>query len=288
MYRYLSTTEHSMDMHYVSMDHRGHGLSKWDKHKDRTDGPVDWNHYGRDITQVTKQHMESLSLSPYGNITDTTGNTTISTKTHKTIGVGHSMGATALILSALENPALYSGGLILFEPILFPGVMRFFMNLKPDFDAPLATVSRRRKEMFPSYQFALSNFSSKPPLKSFHPAVTQDYVQYGFAPTDNMDTHIADYLLASESESESGSSSSSNYTDKEIALLEAMNVPIWVVASKYEMFHTSMMAYFISKKIPNSRFLQWDDAGHFGPMQHPHRLGDLIREMSNHSSNSSS
>lgn len=290
-----------MNMHYVSMDHRGHGMSKWDKHKNRTDGHVDWSYYGRDITLLTKQHIESLSNSCHDPSSSDNSVQAIKSN-HRTIGVGHSMGATALILSALENPTLYSGGLLLFEPILFPRPVRYLMNLIPNLDAPLAKVSRKRRETFPSYQIAVNNFSSKHPMKSFHPAVTQDYVRYGFRPVNSEDTDCLDtdnkydygptfkseeksiQLLCHpqyEAEIYNGGSRVMAY-DQDIELLnraDGMNIPVWIIASKYRVFEPSTLAYLISTKIHNSRLLYWEDAHHFGPMQFPHRLGKLIQEM---------
>lgn len=35
----------------------------------------------------------------------------------------------------------------------------------------------------------------------------------------------------------------------------------------------------IAHRIPSATLVRWDDAGHFGPFEHPKRFADVIRSM---------
>lgn len=95
------------------------------------------------------------------------------------MGVGHSQGATALLLAALQEPQRFSG-LILYEPVVFP---KLWQNLSKVFfrfsESPLALSSRRRRLEFDTLNDAFLNFAAKPPMNSFHVDVLRDYVRYG-------------------------------------------------------------------------------------------------------------
>ena len=92
-------------------------------------------------------------------------------------GVGHSMGATAMLIAALKEPKRFRA-LVLYEPIIYPPylVSPYEIGMK---DAPLAIGARRRKYKFSSFADALENFSSKSMFQKFDSEVLRDYVRHG-------------------------------------------------------------------------------------------------------------
>ena len=81
---------------WISMDFSGHGSSR----KIRTGGTIDWQFAVEDVSEVLNEYRDGAPV----------------------VGVGHSMGATALLMSSLASREDDMGLrlLVLFEPILFP------------------------------------------------------------------------------------------------------------------------------------------------------------------------
>lgn len=85
------------------------------------------------------------------------------------IGVGHSLGATSLLLAEARAPGTFDL-LICFEPIL-----------ATRHDPAFAEAAARRRAVFPSRADALARWSSRPPLSRLAPDVLADYVESGLA-----------------------------------------------------------------------------------------------------------
>jgi pimeloyl-ACP methyl ester carboxylesterase len=85
------------------------------------------------------------------------------------IGVGHSLGATALLLAEARAPGTFDL-LICFEPILATRD-----------DPAFAEAAARRRAVFPSRADALARWSARPPLSQLAPDVLTDYVESGLA-----------------------------------------------------------------------------------------------------------
>ncbi|MCE6995563.1 alpha/beta hydrolase [Saccharothrix sp. S26] len=85
------------------------------------------------------------------------------------IGVGHSLGATSLLLAEARAPGTFDL-LVCFEPIL-----------ATDDDPAFAEAAARRRAVFESRADALARWSARPPLSHLAPEVLADYVQSGLA-----------------------------------------------------------------------------------------------------------
>ena len=65
---------------------------------------------------------------------------------------------------------------MLFEPIVFPTD-----RLRdPDRPNPLRDGARRRRAVFDSFDAAIANYASKPPMAAFDPDALDAYVRHGF------------------------------------------------------------------------------------------------------------
>ena len=144
-------------------DQRGHGHSPWPD-----DAPQDvltsWDGFGNDALDMSKYVYEQHD--------------------RPIIGVGHSQGATALVMAALKEPHLYKS-LILYEPVIFPKLWRSLSKCFFCFsESPLAISSIKRRVEFDSRMDAFSNFAGKPPMRGFHVEVLKDYIRHGTVPCD--------------------------------------------------------------------------------------------------------
>ncbi|PSL57144.1 pimeloyl-ACP methyl ester carboxylesterase [Saccharothrix carnea] len=83
------------------------------------------------------------------------------------IGVGHSLGATSLLLAEARAPGTFDL-LVCFEPIL-----------ATHHDPAFAEAAARRRAVFPSRADALARWSARPPLSLLAPEVLADYVESG-------------------------------------------------------------------------------------------------------------
>ncbi|WP_157767710.1 alpha/beta fold hydrolase [Actinosynnema pretiosum] len=93
------------------------------------------------------------------------------------IGVGHSLGGTALLLAEAAAPGTFDL-LVCHEPILVDPVR----DPARDTDDSFARSAERRRAVFPSKAAALARYSARPPLSELHPQALADYVDSGFAP----------------------------------------------------------------------------------------------------------
>src|SRR5262249_16776323 len=135
----------------VGPDVRGHGDTEV------PDGlTYEWHGFGEDVAAVVATLPADVPL----------------------FGFGHSLGGAALLIAELARPGSFDA-LFLYEPITPPtGVM----DLDPGTPNPMAEGAQRRREVFDSWDAAIANFSSKPPLNVFTPEAMRAYVTGGFAP----------------------------------------------------------------------------------------------------------
>ena len=133
--------------HGLAVDERGHGDSAV-----ADDVSFDWRAMAADLLAV----VDELGLQA-------------------PLGVGHSAGATLLLLAEQARPATFEG-LWCYEPILPPAEGM----PSPTDRARLAAGARKRTEVFPSRQAAYHNYVAKPPFSALAPEALRAYVEFGF------------------------------------------------------------------------------------------------------------
>lgn len=243
-----------------TFDQRGHGLSPWPDNAPVTQ-LEDWDGFGEDALDVARyvQQQHPPSGQQLGGV----------------VGVGHSQGATALLLAALQEPQRFSG-LILYEPVVFP---KLWQNLSKVFfrfsESPLALSSRRRRLEFDTLNDAFLNFGAKPPMNSFHVDVLRDYVRYGTGRVEGDDDKLR---LRCDPNVEAMIYNSVHLHNTWDRLAE-VRVPVWVVSGRVNRFDVSGVAKKIHEQIPGSKYVLWEDCSHFGPLEKPSKLSDLVEEV---------
>ncbi len=234
--------------HSYSFDYRGHGDSGLP-----SDWKANWSGYGDDALAVARVIAASqTSAAPI-------------------IGAGHSMGGAALVMAALRAPELFRA-LVLFEPIIFPPQARTG-SLDTGIPSPLADGARRRRGIFASFDEAIANYSSKPPLNVMHPDALLAYVRHGFATQPDGSVLIK---CSPEHEARTYEMGAVHDTWND---LPKLRVPVWLVSGAVIPHTPGAIAALIANEIPGSSRVQWDDLGHFGPMQDPLRFAQLIAQV---------
>ncbi|MEP7046773.1 MAG: alpha/beta hydrolase [Ilumatobacteraceae bacterium] len=228
--------ELAAEFHSIGFDYRGHGDTI-----QPTGVGVDWLRYTDDAEAV------ALSLpSPL-------------------VGFGHSMGGACLLMAAHRHPSLFSR-LVVYEPIVFPPDGS---DARPG-PSLLAVGARRRRESFASFDAALTNFSSKPPLSGFTPAALEAYVRYGFREGEDGQVHLK---CRPEIEAATFEMSRSHDTwdvlpDIKIPVLIACGLPLPDSPAQY--------SQAVADRLANCTYVQLDDLDHFGPMTHPAIVAELL------------
>lgn len=226
--------------HCVTFDYRGSGDSTIG-----ADLPVRWTAFGDDALAATQYAAANGPV----------------------IGAGHSMGGAALVMAALRAPKLFRA-LVLFEPTIFPPITRQLTGVPNQ----LADGARKRRTTFASFEDALANYSSKPPLNVFHPDALYAYVMFGLRQLPDGSVTLK---CSPEHEARTYEAAAKQDAWGDLAKL---TVPTWVISGLELEYGPSSIASRVATAIPDSHFVRYDDLTHFGPMQDPVRFATIIRQ----------
>ena len=234
-------TQLSFRHHVYGLDHRGYG----DAETVDTEH-MSWRAYGDDALAAARYVSAANNGAPI-------------------VGVGHSMGGASLLMAALQEPQLFAA-LFVFEPIVFPPA--------PEDDTrppnPLAGGARKRRSVFADFDAALANYTAKPPMASFHPEARAAYVRHGFKPTSSGEVELK-CLPEHEARTYETGGSSGAWED-----LHKIQTPTWVISGAPAPFQPSSFAIRVAEQIPNATYVQYDSMGHFGPLEHPEVIAELV------------
>ena len=224
-----------------ALDFRGFG--------DSTPPPgwaVDWRGYGTDALVAARAHVAATGAP--------------------LVGVGHSMGGAALLMAALDEPALFAG-LVLFEPIVMPAPVTTAPAVAPN---SLAEGARRRRSTFASFDAAIANFGSKPPMNAFTPASREAYVRYGLAMGDDGQAHLK---CTPEHEARTYEMGGTHGTFERLGDLR---VPARYLSGRVETGQPSAVTELLAERTPGADYHRLDHVGHFGPMEDPDAIAREI------------
>ena len=230
--------------HSYGLDYRGHGDTALPP-----DWHASWAGYGDDALAA------SLAVGADPGAAD------------GIVGFGHSMGGTGLLMAAARRPELFRV-LVLFEPIVFP------TDRVRDPDAPnvMADAARRRRAVFESFDAAIANYASKPPMSAFEPDALDAYVRHGFRQDGDSVRLKCDPSTEAATFEHGG-------THTTWDLLGGIDVPVVVVAGTTEEMRPSAIAAAVADQLPQGRFVRDESMDHFGPMTHTGEIATLIAEL---------
>lgn len=228
-----------LSRHYrcVALDLRSHGDSDA-----APDGDLDWRNFAGDVAAV----VTGLGL-------------------RRPLGVGHSSGATALLLAEQDAPGTF-GALYCFEPVVVPADP----PLGPDPGSWLAGAARRRRSVFPSRQVALSHFASTPPLASLHPDVLEAYVEHGLAEAPGEGV-----VLKCAPEHEARMLEMATAHDCYLRL-GSVSCPVMLAWGAGTDAYGEAAAGHLLTRLPDARAEAVGGVGHLGPLEDPERVAASV------------
>ena len=187
---------------------------------------------------------------------------------------GHSMGGACLLIAAARRPELFRR-LVTFEPIVPPAdvvaeradtIQR--MGEAPN---PLAAMARKRRPSFPSLRAAIDNYASKPPMNEWSREAIEAYVHGGFRPAPDGTVTLK---CTPEQEAETFEH---GHDHSAWELLVDIPHPVTVIAGVLDGTPPPAFAAAIAARLPDGTLVQRDDLDHFGPMNAPSLVAELIR-----------
>ncbi|MGB0113194.1 MAG: alpha/beta hydrolase [Ilumatobacteraceae bacterium] len=224
-----------------ALDYRGHGDTARPD-----DWTIDWEQYGDDALAAAR------AVAPDGGL----------------IGFGHSMGGACLLMAAHRDPSLFDA-IVVFEPIVFPPRPA---DAEPGNGPSLSAGARKRRASFESFDQAITNYASKPPMMAFDPDVLRLYVAHGFRPAPE------GVRLKCDPETEAGTFDMGGGHDTWTVLPE-IATKVVVAAGATEDFGPGSIAAGIAERLPNAAYVQRDDWNHFTPFIDPAAMAALIRDV---------
>jgi len=227
-----------------SFDHRGHGASGH-----APDGRFDdWSVFAADVLAVVDALSADSHLDP-----------------SELRGAGHSLGGTSLLMAAQRRRGLFRS-LFCYEPIIAaPAIAR---RAPPN---PLAEITLRRRESFPSLEAARQNYSSKLPFKRFTEAALDAYLAGGFE--ERADGTVR---LACRPEVESAVYRGSLRHDC-YHHLGQVTAPVTFARGDGEYgANVPPSVDSLPSRLPHARLEVIAGCNHFAPMEEPSRLAEIM------------
>lgn len=226
---------HAEGVPSVLVDQRGHGDSELGP------APLDWWDLGRDLAAIS---------AGFG-------------KESPRLGVGHSSGATALIMAELLRPGTFDR-LVLIEPVVF---------FEPSFSVDdMVETARRRRSRFTSHADAIDRFTGRGPFAAWVSEALDAYVHHGLRPRPE-----GGFELKCDPEVEADfyrAGSTHGTWDR----LGEVGCPVTLIAGAKSSTHGEAFAREQAGRFPASDLRFVPDAGHFVPMERPELIAEAVLE----------
>lgn len=233
------------DIHAIALEQRGHGRS------DKV-AVSHWRTFGKDQAEF----IQALQLS-------------------NLIGIGHSMGAHAMIDAAFLTGAF--DRLLLLDPTV--AAPEAYDAAPPDANGELHPAAKRRNR-FDSVDDMIARIAHKSAFPRFDPKILRDYCQHGLEPAPLPDGGLT---LCCTPEVEAHVYMSSLTNGGVYASARSLDIPVTIVrarraANDWERdFSSSPTWPELAQEFPRGRDIHFADCSHFIPMERPDRVVELIR-----------
>jgi pimeloyl-ACP methyl ester carboxylesterase len=167
------------------------------------------------------------------------------------VGVGHSLGGTALLLAEAASPGRFDK-LLCYEPIL-----------AEEDDPSIADSAARRQERFADRAEAVRRFATRGPLSTLARRVLSDYVDSGLA--DDADGSVRLRCLPQTEAHVLRTAMSSSWR----SALPLVSCDVTMLAGARSVMVTSESLAAAAAAMPRGRVQVFPGAGHLGPLQRP-------------------
>jgi pimeloyl-ACP methyl ester carboxylesterase len=224
-----------------SIDQRGHGASG-----KAPDGSYDdWQLFVDDLFAV----LDTLGLDGWR-------------------GLGHSLGGAVLLLAEQRRPGTFES-LCCYEPVVMPP---FLPSEGFGAKIPMSELARKRRSTFASYEEAIANFASKPPMDTFDPAALDAYVRYGF-----IDDGAGAVTLACRGEDEASVYEGALHAGVWDGL-PGVRPPVLVLGGGDLRDPVSRLFEDVARHLPRGGARRFEQLSHFGPFEDPLGVGRVAAE----------
>jgi len=238
---------HLPGRHAFAIDQRGHGRSDA--------APVaHWSVFGQDLAAI------AATLELEG-----------------AVGIGHSMGAHALVQAAALAPGRFSR-LILIDPVV--AAPQAYHQPPPTFPGGEHPAARRQSR-FASPQAMIERFATRMPYALFDPQSLRDYCEHGLVPAADGEG----WTLACDPRTEAAVYMNGRGNPGVYASIRALEIPVLVVRARLPTPDRNPFDYSFSPTWPglaaefrHGREIHLADRSHFLPMEAPAQVADIIRD----------
>lgn len=222
--------------HCLAIDERGHGDSAVGPELD-----FDWETMAGDVLGVA----DELGL-------------------RRPFGVGHSCGATLLLLAEQARPGTFEA-LWCYEPI-----MSLVEDPPPAQPNSMAAGARRRRHVFVSRDAAYAAFAGKPPLSVLAPHALEAYVDFGF---EDLEDGTVRLKCRPEHEALVYEHGLSHPAYRH---LPDVGCPVTVACGELTDTVGPAAADRLSGRLPHGRTEVLGGLGHFGPLEDPDAVAAAV------------
>lgn len=237
---------HFPDRHVIALEQRGHGRSD-------ASAISDWDIFGEDLAEF----MKELGLSGV-------------------VGVGHSMGAVALVLAAAKLPQGFER-LVMIDPVIFDPEW----YKKPPIVEGAVHPAAKRLNLFESPQAMMDRFADRPPYAWFTKAALKDFCDHALVPVEDG----SGYSLACAPLMEASVYMTAFRNGSIFESIRAVNVPVLLIRAKLPSaerrsgdFSSSPTWPGLVSEFPNAREIYLADHTHLVPMQDPAGVAKMIQD----------
>ena len=188
---------------------------------------------------------------------------------HDAYAVGHSAGATDLLLAAATAPDRI-GRLLVIEPIVPAPVTRAGAPPGPAGDPSMAEQARHRRAVFPTRAALMNRWSGRAPFNTWDPEVFNDYVRFGLSAEADGSMRL---LCPPEIEAQMYEQP----LDPDMpGALTRIRGPVLLASGAASGANFHAMAARAAALIPQARRRMLPAGTHFLPMEQPHAMVDMI------------
>jgi pimeloyl-ACP methyl ester carboxylesterase len=191
------------------------------------------------------------------------------------VGMGHSLGAVATMMAAIERPEMFAG-IVMIEPPILPyhtiWLLRVMRWLGIEGLIPLAKGARRRRQVFRSKQAALKRFTSNRGLfKKWSPEFIDAYLECGLL---QKDARSAVLKCDPELEAQIYESNPTHIWRQ----VPRVACPTLIIRGAQSDILSEETARRLIRLIPDAQLDTIAGSGHFPPMERPRECAHAITE----------
>lgn len=237
--------------HSIALDQRGHGLSE-------KKALSHWRTMGEDQAAL----IEALALD-------------------QIVGVGHSMGAHAMIDAAARSPGRFRR-LVLIDPVVAT------REAYDDNQTPWRLgegemhPAFKRRNNFDSVEAMMSRLKERSSFPRFDPQIFRDYCEYGLRPAENGDG----FVLACPPEVEASVYMTSRTNGGIYDSIRSLEIPVLVLRAQEPSAEMTGAMFFsasptwpgLAEEFRYGREIHFPDKTHFLPMEIPDEVAALIHK----------